>query len=122
MAKKTILFVAALILAVLCTGCDATGYLSRKEEDLLMDFLVAENYIDERAELTTDGVGEGELHNYYCSVSSGGNECTLNIQQSVLKEDYRVFSVSITDGDEEVIHSFDVSVDRKTGAVSLYEK
>ena len=122
MGKKIMIFVAIFILGALCIGCDATGSLSKEEESSFMEFLVKENYIDEEACLLTDGVGEGELHNYYCNVSVEGTDCTLYVQQKIREEDYRVFGVSIMDDEENVINSFYVRIDRKNGDVSLYEE
>ena len=122
MGKKIITLVVIFILGLFCVGCDATGSLSNEEETSLMGFLVNENYIDEKASLSTDGVGEGELHNYYCNVSVNGDHCMLYVQQKMRKEDYRVFGVSIKDSQNNVIDSFDVRIDRETGAVTLYEQ
>lgn len=122
MGKKIAILVAIFILSALCVGCDATGSLNDKEEASLMDFLVNENYIDEEVHLLTDGVGEGELHNYYSDVSVDGDAFIIYVQQAIRKEDCRIFGVSIVDTKENVMNSFYVSIDRKTGAVSLYEK
>lgn len=122
MVKKITMVIAALVLGILFAGCDATGSLSDTEESLLMDFLVNENYIDEKAQLSTDGVGEGELHNYYCNVTIDGNEYILNVRQKIRKENSRVFEICIKDGNNNIINSFSVCIDRETGAVSLYEE
>ncbi|MGN0395646.1 MAG: hypothetical protein ACI4EF_09790 [Coprococcus sp.] len=122
MGKKLVALIIILFLGMLIAGCDGTGSLSQKEEESLMDFLVNENYIDEQATLSTDGAGEGELHNYYSDVSVDGKDCILYVKQAIREEDYRVFDVSIKDSEENVINCFCVRIDRKTGAASLYEQ
>lgn len=122
MCKKIITFITILFIGILMVGCDSTGSLSEKEETSLMDFLVSENYIDEQVELNTDGVGEGELHNYYSDVFVNGNKYVIYVRQVIRKEEYRVFDVSIKDDDENVINNFEVKIDRKNGTTSLYDK
>ena len=122
MGKKFVTLVTVLFLGILMAGCDGTGSLSQKEEASLMDFLVEENYIDEEVTLSTDGVGEGELHNYYSDVSVDGNDCILYVQQAVREEDYRVFDVSIKDREGNIRNCFRVRIDRETGTASLYEE
>ena len=122
MGKKFVTLVTILFLGILMAGCDGTGSLSQKEEASLMDFLVDENYIDEEVTLSTDGVGEGELHNYYSDVSVDGNACILYVQQAIREGDFRVFDVSIKDSEENIMNRFRVRIDRETGTASLYEE
>ncbi len=122
MGKKSVTLITILLLVIFITGCDGTGSLSEKEKASLMDFLVNENYIDEQVELSTDGVGEGELHNYYSDVSVDGNDYILYVQQAIRRENYRVFYVSIKDSEENEINHFGVRIDRETGTASLYEE
>ncbi|MGN1114192.1 MAG: hypothetical protein ACI4RC_03600 [Oscillospiraceae bacterium] len=122
MCKRIIMLVVIFVSGLFCAGCDATGSLNSEEEASLMVFLVNENYIDKKASLSTDGVGEGELHNYYCNVSVNGDTCMLYVQQTMRKEDYRVFGISIKDSQNNVIDSFDVRIDRETGTVTLYQQ
>lgn len=91
------MLVTFFLLVVFIAGCDATGSLSEKEEESLMDFLVDEDYIDDKVKLLTDGVGEGELHLFYNDVFVDGDDCVLNVQQAIREDDYRVFAVSIKD-------------------------
>lgn len=72
--------------------------------------------------MSTDGVGEGELHNYYSDVSVDGNDYILYVQQAIRRENYRVFYVSIKDSEENEINHFGVRIDRETGTASLYEE
>lgn len=93
--KKILLFICAAIFSFALIGCDTTGSLTQKEKDELIKFLVKNDIIDEKATLDTDGVGEGELFDYYCETKSDGEKCLIEISQFMRKDDYRVFGVRL---------------------------
>lgn len=87
-----------------------------------MSFLVSGDYIDEEATLSADGIGEGELFDFYCDVTVDGSPCKMNVQMNRRKEAFRVFRITIKDTESNTVNKFEVSIDRETAAVSLFEE
>lgn len=119
MLKRIFLFIAFFSLIVFGSGCDATGSLSEKEEAALMDFLTAEHYIDQKVTLDAEGIGEGELFDYYSNVLVNGKQHVIHIQQAIREEKRRIFEIKIKDSNGDIIEHFYVAIDRESSAVSF---
>lgn len=121
--KKTKIIVLLFAILILVCGCDATGSLSTKEEQNLMKYLVDHNYIDKKCVLDADGIGEGELFEYYCDITKNNKDYTMNVTQCIRKDNYRVFCVSLYEKESQHIYKkYNLKINRQDASVSLYQE
>ena len=120
--KKIKIIVLLFAILILVCGCDATGSLSTKEEQNLMKYLVDHHYIDKKCVLDADGIGEGELFEYYCDITKNNKDYTMNVTQCIRKDNYRVFCVSLRNKDNnDIYEEYEFMINRDNASVSLYE-
>lgn len=114
-------FLILFTLLVVC-GCDYTGSLSTKENNKVMNYLVDNKYIDESCNLETDGIGEGELFEYYCDVKVNNENRLLKIKQYSHNEKYRVFTATIYDMEtNDELQTCYLKINKENSKVSNYK-
>lgn len=109
--KNVYKLILLFIFSIFICGCDNTGSLSNIEKENILNYLVNNKYIDEKCELKTDGIGEGELFLYYCDVIKNDNSYRLNVQQVSSSDKSRIFNITLYD-DNLKIEDFELEISK----------